>query len=164
MFQQYADLTVIDTARRRLEDLVNHEIDGDGLIYESTVAPIRKVSPLSHSMRFFQALTLTIIVTATASGLIVAIGDHNVLILLGFALATFLAATSYIYSCAHMLKSGDIAADQLLKEGLGDRCGILIPLDLYRTARKTALPGETESETFARLLNAGITKSESTTA
>jgi hypothetical protein len=163
MFQQYADLTVIGAARRRLEDLVNDEIDGDGLIYESTVARIRKVPPLSRSMRFFQGLTLVIILVATASGAVVAIHDHNTLILIGFVIATCLAALSCVYSYVHMLKSGDAAFEQLSRAGLGDRRGILISVDLYREVQQKALPNETEGETFSRLLKAAISKGESST-
>jgi hypothetical protein len=161
MFQQYADLTVIGTTRRRLEDLVNHEIGGDGLVYESTVAPIRKTPPLSHSMRFLQGLIFLIGIAATAAGAIVAIRDHNALILIGFSLATFLAAISCLYSYVHMQKSGDATTEKLAEDGLGDRCGVLLPVNLYREARDTASHGETESETFERLLQAALSREES---
>lgn len=161
MFQQYADLTVIGTTRKRLEDLVNHEIGGDGLVYESTVASVRKTPPLSHSMRFFQSLIFLIGIAATVAGVIVAIRDHNALILIGFSLATFLAAISCFYSYIHMQRSGDITTEKLAKEGLGDRCGVLIPVSLYREARDKALANEAESETFERLLQAALSQEES---
>lgn len=160
MFQQYADLTVIGTTRRRLEDLVNNEVGGDGLVYESTVAPIRKTPPLSHSMRFFQSLIFLIGMVATVAGAIVAVRAHNALILTAFSLATFLASISCFYSYLHMQKSGDVTTARLRKEGLGDRCGVLIPVSLYREARNNALPDETESETFERLLRATLAREE----
>jgi hypothetical protein len=65
MFQQYGDLTVIGTARRHLEDLVNQAVEGKGLIYETAVAQVRQVPPLVHSMRLLQSL-LGLIVLAAA--------------------------------------------------------------------------------------------------
>jgi hypothetical protein len=156
MFQQYADLTVIGTARRRLEDLINHEIGADGLIYESTVAPIRKMPPLSRSMRTFQNLIFAIVLGATIFGCFTAIRDHDLLLTLGFGVATFLAAASCLYSFIQMKQSGDAATKMMAQSGLGDRRGILISSDLYRQALDQASKGEMESQTFERLLKTGL--------
>lgn len=57
MFQQYADLTVLGTARRHLEDLVNEGLGGKALIYETAVAQIRQTSPLVRSVRLLQDIS-----------------------------------------------------------------------------------------------------------
>jgi hypothetical protein len=160
MFQQYADLTVIGTARRRLEDLVNHEIGGDGLIYESTVAPIRKMPPLSRSMRAFQYLIFAIVSGTTIFGGFTAIRDHDTLITVSFGAATFVAAASCIYSFVQMNKSEDAATEKMTQGGLGDRRGILISVDLYREALDRASKDEMETQTFERLLKTGLSNSE----
>jgi hypothetical protein len=159
MFQQYADLTVIGTARRFLEDLVNQEIGGDGLIYESTVAPIRKMPPLSRSMRAFQTLIFAIVLGTTLFGGFTAIWDHDILVTVGFGVATLAAAASCLYSFVQMNRSEDAAIEKLIQSGLGERRGILISDRLYREARDHALRGEMEDETFERLIKNALSNS-----
>ena len=78
-FQQYADLTVLGAARRRLEDLVNTGLDAESLIYETAIAEIRQKSPLVLSVRVLQTM-LGLLVSATlVVGCVVALqtGRHG---------------------------------------------------------------------------------------
>lgn len=159
MFQQYGDLTVIGTSRRYLEDLVNEAVGGKGLIYETAVAQIRQAPPLVRSMRLLQSLLGLTVLAATAGAAIVAIRDHNSLVLVSYVLATALAAASALYSFVHMHRSAEETSIKLAEQGLDDKRMIWIPGDLYRDARETAQSDELERQTFERLIRLGLAKS-----
>jgi hypothetical protein len=156
MFQQYGDLTVLGTARRHLEDLVNVRVGGKGLIYETAVAEVRKSAPLVWSVRLLQSLLGVVVIGAFVVGLKVAIDDHEPWILIGFALATTLSAASAGYSYWHMLISGREADKVLSEQGLDDRRAVWIPADLHREAIKAKRGGELEQQALERLLRGGI--------
>jgi hypothetical protein len=156
MFQQYGDLTVLGTARRHLEELVNDRIGGKGLIYEIAVAEVRKSAPLKWSVRVLQSLLGVVVIGATAVGAKVAVDDHDTPILLGFVAATCLAATSAGYSYWHMLISAREADKVLARQGLDDRNSIWLPAELHRQAMEARRGGELEQETLERLVRSGI--------
>jgi hypothetical protein len=156
MFQQYADLTVLGIARRRLEELVNRRIGGKGLIYETAVAEVRKSPPLKRSVRVLQSLLGVVVVGATAVGAVVAINDHNTSILIGFVAGSALAAGSAGYSYWHMLISGRETRTALAKQGLDDRNAVWLPARLYYEVVKAKHRGEFEQETVERLIRSGI--------
>ncbi|HET9593330.1 MAG TPA: hypothetical protein VFP17_10475, partial [Solirubrobacterales bacterium] len=98
MFQQYADLTVLGCARRRLEDLVNSELEAKGLVYETAVAQIRQVNPLVRSVRLLQGLLGLVVLAALIVATVVAVREHDSLILVGYSCGTLLAILSFGYS------------------------------------------------------------------
>ncbi|MGN6558675.1 MAG: hypothetical protein ACTHLH_11800 [Solirubrobacterales bacterium] len=156
MFQEYADMTVIAAARRRLEDLVNTEVGGLGLIYEAVVSPIRSVPPLFRSIRMFQMWIGLIVNLVTVVAIVVVIRDHNALVIASFGVALLLALATCFYSYLHLLKSGQIAKERLSELGLGERCAVWIKNDLYWEARDRAFGDELENETFERLIKHGL--------
>lgn len=157
MFQQYADLTIIGTARRRLEDLVNDQLGGEGLIYETIVAEIRKKPPLIHSLKLFQVLLGILVVAITVMAVIVAITNHDPLVLVVFGAATTLTAASALYSYLHMLGSEKATTIKLNQQGLGHRRAVWISSNLYAEARDNAPADELEQETFERLIRSRLT-------
>jgi len=159
MFQQYSDLTVLGSARHRLEDLVNAEIEAKGLIYETAVAQIRQVPPLASSVRFLQTLLGLVVLGATVVATIVAFRDHSALIRVGYIAGTLLAMLSAFYSYVHMLRTPTIAAEKLAEQGLDDRRLVWISSALYEEATAASLHGELDRQAFERLLRAGIANS-----
>jgi hypothetical protein len=156
MFQQYADLTVLGTARRRLEELVNYRIGGKGLIYETAIAEVRKSPPLKRSMRLLQSLLGVVVIGATAVGTIVAVNNHNTPILLGFVAGTILAAGSAGYSYWHMFISGKATRATLAKQGLDDRNAVWLPARLHSEVMKAKRCSELEQEVLERLIRSGL--------
>jgi hypothetical protein len=156
MFQQYSDLTVLGSARHRLEDLINAEIEAKSLIYETAVAQIRQVPPLASSVRFLQTLLGLVVLGATVVATIVAFQDHSALIRVGYVAGTLLAMLSALYSYVHMLRTPRIAAEKLAEQGLDDRRLVWISSALYEEATAASLHGELDRQTFERLLRAGV--------
>lgn len=156
MFQQYADLTVLGCARRRLEDFVNADLEAKALIYETAVAQIRQVNPLVRSVRFLQALLGVIVIGALAVATVVAFQDHSTLIRVGFVGGTLLAVLSAAYSYVHMLNTPRIAGEKLAEQGLDDERLVWISSGLFDEARKVAKPDELERQTFERLIRLGL--------
>ena len=156
MFQQYADLTVIGTARRRLEELVNDGCGGKGLLYETVVARIRKDPPLSRSVRFLQSMLLLMVIASMTAAFIVAIGDHDRRVLIGFVAATTLGLASFVYSWVHMLLSGPRTDHALSAQGLGNDRLVWISPELHRRVSEAALSSEPERQTVERLLERGL--------
>jgi hypothetical protein len=152
MFQQYGDLTVVGTTRRYLEDLVNHELRGEGLVYESAVAGIRKATPLVRSVRVPQA--------AIGWAVWIVVDGVRLLMTIGFVLATTVAFASAAPSYRDMLRSGSEATDRLREHGLGRNHLVWIPPDLYWAALQTRSAGELEGDTFIRSLERSLTENE----
>jgi hypothetical protein len=162
MFQQYADLTVLGTARRRLEDLVNDqlgatgELGAKGLVYETAVAQIRQVKPLVHSVRLLQGLLGAVVLGATAMATIVAFNDHSTLVPISYVTGTSLAIVSAGYSFFHMRRSARVTDEKLAEQGLDDERLVWISADLFDEARRAAKRGELERQTFERLIRTGL--------
>jgi hypothetical protein len=72
-FQRYADVSVIGSARHVLEEHLNRELGGGGLIYESRVADIRKSPPLVRSVRVLQGATRGAVLASPAVGALIAV-------------------------------------------------------------------------------------------
>lgn len=155
MFQQYADLTVLGGARRRLEDLVNDQIGAKGLIYETAVAQIRQVKPLSNSVRLLQGLLGAVVIGAAVVATVVAFEDST-LIRVAYLTGTALAIASAVYSYVHMLVTPKITEEKLDQQGLDDRRLVWIASDLFDEARKAAIGNEIERQTFERLIRQGL--------
>ncbi len=161
MFQQYSDLTVLGSARQRLEDLVNDQLGGiKALIYETAVAQIRQVPPLLRSVRFLQGLLVAVVLGATAVATVVAFQDHSALIRVAYVSGTVLAIASALYSYVHMLRTPTIAAKKLAEQGLDDDRLIWISSDLFDEAQRAGKNGELERQTFERLIRLGLSRSE----
>lgn len=156
MFQQYSDLTVLGGTRRRLEDLVNEQIGGKGLVYETAVAQIRQVPPLANSIRLLQGLLGVVVLGATAVATVVAVRDHNALILIAFLLGTAVAMASALFSYVHMLRTPTICAEKLAEQGLDDERLVWISSDLFDEAVDAAERGELQRQTFNRLIRLGL--------
>jgi len=160
MFQQYSDLTVLGSARRRLEDLVNDQLGTKGLIYETAVAQIRQVRPLVSSVRYLQGLLGAVVIGATIVASVVAMEDHNLLIGVGYAVGTMLALVSAAYSYAHMLRTPQITAEKLAQQGLDDDRLVWISSELFEEAQGAARGEELQRQTFERLIRLGLSKKD----
>jgi len=159
MFQQYSDLTVLGGARRRLEDLVNDQLEAKGLIYETAVAQIRQVPPLANSIRLLQGLLGAIVLGATAVATVIAFQDHNALITIGYLSGTAVAMASALYSYLHMLRTPAICAEKLAEQGLDDDRLVWISSALFGEALEAADSDELQRQTFERLIRRGLAKS-----
>lgn len=113
MFQQYGDLTVVGAARRRLEDLVNAEIGGKGLVYETAVAEIRQVKPLVLSVRVLQGLMGATVGGATIFACWVLSQGEAALVVIAFTVVTSLTMLSAGLSYRDMLRSYDAAGESV---------------------------------------------------
>lgn len=111
-FQQYADVSVIGAARRRLERSVNTHTDEAALMYETEVAGIRKQPPLVLSVRVMQGLTWAGLIGGIVAGTVIAAGESWWALVL-YAVLTLSASTSTVLSCIAMHRAGP-AADQAL--------------------------------------------------
>jgi hypothetical protein len=158
MFQQYGDLTVVGTTRRYLEDLVNDELHGEGLVYESAVARIRQVPPLVQSVRMLQTAMGLVLAAATGWAIWIIVEGVPELMVIGFAFATAVALASAALSYRDMLRSGSESAEKLRAQGLGENRLIWIPPRLYERALQQRTADELERETFVRLLERGLSK------
>jgi|GEM_PF-4815350 len=157
MFQQYADLTVLGVARQRLEDLVNDQLGAKGLIYETAVAQIRQVKPLSNSVRLLQVLLGAVVLGAVVVATVVAFRD-NTLIRVAYVTGTALAAASALYSYVHMLRTAKITRDKLRQKDLEDKRLVWISGDLFAEGQKASKGDEVDRQTFERLIRQGLSK------
>jgi hypothetical protein len=158
MFQQYADLTVLGCARRRLEDLVNAELEAKGLVYETAVAQIRQVSPLVRSVRFLQALLGAVVLGALAVATVIAFRDHSTVVRVAYLSGTLLAILSFAYSYLHMLRTPRITGEKLAEQGLDDERLVWISSGLFDEVKKAAGANEFERQTFERLIRGGLSE------
>jgi hypothetical protein len=156
MFQQYADLTVVGAARRRLEDLVNADLQGKGIVYETAVAEIRQVRPLVLSVRVLQGLMGATIGGATVFACWVLFQGEPALVVIAFAAVTSLAMLSAGLSYRDMLRSYETAQEALAEQGLGNDRLVWIPAGLYAEALATKAADELERQAFSRLIRAGL--------
>jgi hypothetical protein len=113
LFQLYADLTVIGTAREALERLLEARLGEPVLIYESVIAPIRKEPPLVFSVRILQTLYALTAVGAIVAGVLAAFRGHSVGVELLVCTATVLGATSAALSYRDMLRSAPVTARRI---------------------------------------------------
>jgi hypothetical protein len=156
MFQQYTDLTVIGRARLRLENLVNANLPGRALIYETTVAQIRQRYPLVLGMRLLQGLLGLVAIAATAAALVVAIHSDDPRILWGFIAGTSLTFVSAALSYIQMLRCSSVADKQLESEELGNDEALWISPKLHSEIMALSHPGEVPRQTAERLLRKAL--------
>jgi hypothetical protein len=156
MFQQYGDLTVVGAARRRLEDLVNAEIGGKGLVYETAVAEIRQVKPLVLSVRVLQGLMGATVGGATIFACWVLFQGEAALVVIAFTVVTSLTMLSAGLSYRDMLRSYDAAQKALAKQGLGDERLVWIPAGLHAQALATKTADDLDRQAIVRLIEAGL--------
>jgi hypothetical protein len=156
MFQQYSDLTVIGAARRRLEDLVNAEVGGKGLVYETAVAEIRQVRPLVRSVRVLQGLMGATVGGATIFACWVLFQGAAALVVVAFIVVTSLTMLSAGLSYRDMLRSYEAAQEALADQGLGDDRLVWIPSGLYARALETRGADELDRQAIVRLIEAGL--------
>jgi hypothetical protein len=161
MFQQYSDLTVLGSARRRLEDLVNDQLGVKGLLYETAVAQIRQVKPLVHSVRFLQGLLGLVVLGAMTVATVIAFQDHSTLIRAAYVAGTTIAIASAGYSYVHMVRTPRITGEKLAEQGLDDERLVWISSDLFDEAQEAATGGELQRQTFERLIRRGLSSTDS---
>jgi hypothetical protein len=112
-FQQFADVAVIGAARSQLEQLVNKSAGGRGLIYETSIAGIRQQPPLVRSVRALQSLVVALTLGGLVGATIVAF-ESEALVWITYAIVTGLAALVAGLSYRDMLRSGSVAAAELV--------------------------------------------------
>ncbi len=156
MFQQYSDLTVLGTARRRLEDLVNDQLGAKGLVYETAVAQIRQVEPLARSVRLLQGLLGAVVIGATAVATVIAFQDHSTLVRVGYLAGTVMSIASAGYSYLHMLQTPKITAEKLAEQGLDKDRLVWVSAEVFDIAKKAGRGAELERQTFERLIRQGL--------
>jgi hypothetical protein len=116
VFQQYIDVTVLGQARFQLEKLVNAELPGQALIYESKVANIRKHSPLSRGVRALQVSFFLTSGLAIAGSAVIAGHAGSLWIVFAYAIGTALAAIPAVISFCDMRKTPEIARAHMVRE------------------------------------------------
>lgn len=116
-FQQFADVSVIGAARRRLEQLINSEAEEDALVYETTVAGVRQALPLVTSVRVLQAswavvlLALLIAASRTAYS-----AGYPAWVPLAYTVLTVASLLALGASYRDMLRSGLVAETAFASE------------------------------------------------
>ncbi|HXD56228.1 MAG TPA: hypothetical protein VN618_15840 [Solirubrobacteraceae bacterium] len=113
-FQQYADVSVIGAARRRMERSVNQLGEQAVLVYESEVAGIRKQAPLVLSVRVLQTLIWAGLVGAIGAGAFIAAEQPT------WALAVYLGVTAVAAISATLSFIAMRRADHTAERALGD--------------------------------------------
>lgn len=106
-FQQFADVSVVGAARRDLEQLLDSELGGLALLYESAVAGIRQRAPLVVSVRLLQAAWATSLLA-----LLIAASDaayssgYEIWVVVAYSVLTAVALLAAGASYRDMLRSG----------------------------------------------------------
>lgn len=113
--QYYADVTVIGTARRRLEAAINDELSAAALVYESLVADIRKRPPLVLSERVLQGAGTLIVVASIVIGAVVTYDGRPTWVEILYPVCTALALAVAVLCYRAMLASGPVAARALAR-------------------------------------------------
>jgi hypothetical protein len=113
LFQYYADVTVIGTARHRLESAINAELGAASLIYESLVADIRKRPPLVLSERVLQAAGAMVVLASIVVGAVVAYDGMPTWVEVAYPACTVTALAVAVLSYRAMLASVAVAAATL---------------------------------------------------
>lgn len=113
LFQYYADVTVIGTARHRLEAMINNELGAAGLVYESLVADIRKRPPLVFSERVLQGAGALVVLASIVVGAVVTYDGRPTWVEVVYPVCTVLALAVAVLSYRTMLASGGVAAAAL---------------------------------------------------
>lgn len=108
-FQQYADVSVLGAARKKLEEVLNERAGGAGLVYESAVSPIRQRPPLVGSVRGLQSLVLVLTLGGLVGSTIIAF-ERSAAVWAPYVIATGLALAVACASYRDMMRSGPVAA------------------------------------------------------
>lgn len=117
-FQQFAEVSVVGTARRHLEQIVNAELSGQALVYETAVARIRQRLPLVASVRLLQAVWATSLLALLIAASRVAYGSgYEAWVPLAYSALTAAAVVSAVASYRAMLRS-DREADAALASAI----------------------------------------------
>lgn len=153
VFRQYADLTTMGAARRRLEDSVNSMIGAPGLIYETAVAPIRREPRLLIILWLMWALIAGAVLAIVAVATVAAAREHWAALAayLAFTVATLISA--YL-SFADMRRSWDVAMRALDVHFGSDRL-VWIPRVLEARALGRRSPQETVTEFISSVIELG---------
>jgi hypothetical protein len=159
MFQQYADITVLGRARLLLEDLVNDNLGGRALIYETSVAKIRQRSPLKRSVRLLQAMLVLVTTAAVVAGFVIALGSDDDWIKIGYIGATLLTFASFSFSFFHMHRAESVTEATLKREGFADDRPLWVSGQTHRDVLDAGRPGEAPRETTERLLREALSGS-----
>ena len=115
LFQCYADVTVIGTARHRLEAAINADLGAAGLIYESLVADVRKRPPLVLSERVLQATGTLVVLASIVIGAVVTYNGRPTWVGVVYPVCTGIALAVALLSYRAMLASGPAAASALAR-------------------------------------------------
>ena len=108
-FQQFADVTVTGAARRRLEALVNDDLGGHALVYETFVAGVRKRPPLVGSVRLLQVVSGAAELAAIVASTVIAFGEPDLWVAGTYSAITAAAGAAAVMSYRDMLRSSEVA-------------------------------------------------------
>ncbi|MDQ3933066.1 MAG: hypothetical protein M3340_00360 [Actinomycetota bacterium] len=110
---QYSDLTVLGMGRAHIERRVDELLGEDALIYEIALAPVRKHSPLSRSIRFLQLLVGLLILAVVVVGTVVAFDHQPVGTTVAYCAATAASLVAALVSYTTMLQTPRVATDEI---------------------------------------------------
>lgn len=113
MFQQYADVSVLGAARKRVEAAIAREVGEHALFYEYAVADIRRGQPLSGSVVLLQWLSGVVLLAAVIACSVIALGHQAWYVVLGYTIVTATALVSAALSYRDMRRAGVVAAKEL---------------------------------------------------
>ena len=108
-FQQYADVTVIGVARRKVERSVNAAVGGEALVYETQIADVRKRLPLVRGVRLLQLVAWVGVVVGVVVGAVIASNEEWWAVVV-YAIATLAASASCLVSLRDMRQAEAVAA------------------------------------------------------
>jgi len=112
--QQFAEVSVLGSARRRLELVLAAELEGEALFYERDVAGVRQREPLVASVRVLQAAwSLAVLATLIAATWTAFQSGFEWWVPVGYCAVTAPALLAVCLSYRDMLRSGRLAAEQL---------------------------------------------------
>lgn len=110
-FQQFADVSVLGQARKRLETRVNGILGTSALVYETQVAGIRQHPPLVASVRTLQLVWTLSMAAVTVYATVIAYSAHSAWVPALYTVLTALSVLSCACSYVAMLRAGGEYSD-----------------------------------------------------
>lgn len=108
IFQHYAEVTVLGSARAQLEWALNETAGGIGLFYELAISPVRKSAPLVAGVRVLQGLARGATAIGVAIGFVVVAGEKP-LVIAAYSIVTVATTVSCVLSYRNMRQAAAVA-------------------------------------------------------
>lgn len=121
-FQHYVEVTVLGSARARLEQMLNEMVGSVGLLYELEISPVRQRAPLVTGVRLLQGLSRAATATAVVVGFVV-VATQRPWVIIAYSLATVAAVASSSLSYCNMRQAERVAQQAFGGSGSPYRSG-----------------------------------------